>query len=252
MKPFIALVWREFLWYRAYPLQILSLAVSPPLVVAPYVLFARLFGVDAGLQFSVAVGLILWLWLSTLVWEVGYGVQNDMEEGTLESLLSTPVSITTLLAAKSIVSLISALYSSVAVLGWMSALGVRLPFSWPLLLGLCLLCGAAMSGFTLLLTSSVLLMHRSENLGQTLLTVLGLLSGATMPTELFPTALRVLSRLVPLSFGIEAARRLLTGQPTDDRVLWLLVSGMVYVTVGRALLRMAERRMRITGTTGEF
>lgn len=252
MRAFAALVWPEFLWYRAYPLQILSLAVSPPLMVAPYILFARLFGVDSELQFSVAVGLILWLWLSNLVWEVGYGVENDMEEGTLESLLVTPVSITTLLAAKSMASLVSALYCSVSALGWMLALGVRLPLDWPLFLTVCFLCGMAMSGFTLLLTSSVLLMKRSENLGQTLLTLLGALSGSTISTELFPTAVWVLSRLIPLSLGIEAARRLLAGQPIGDRLPWLLVSGLVYVAIGRALLRRAEQRMRVTGTTGEF
>jgi len=252
MRAFIALVWRELLWYRAYPLQILSLAVSPPLIVAPYVLFARLFGVDAELQFSVAVGLILWLWLSHLVWEVGYGLDNDMEEGTLESILVTPVSVMTLLAAKSVNSLIGALYISVAALGWMSALGVRLPLSWPLFLGVCLLCGAAMSGFTLLLAGSALLMKRSENLGQTVQTLLGILSGATMSTGLLPAGLWVLSRLIPLSFGIEAARRLLAGQPIADRLTWMVVSGLVYFALGQALLKRAERRMRAAGTTGEF
>ncbi len=63
MRALMALVWKELLDHWAYPLGLLHLALPPGLLVAPYLVVAKVFG--AGVQSSVTAGLLLWYWLST-------------------------------------------------------------------------------------------------------------------------------------------------------------------------------------------
>lgn len=252
MRAFRALVWNELLWYRGYPLSLLNLALSPAFLVAPYLLFAQLFGVDEAFKSSVAVGLILWHWLSTLIWDVGYGLENELEGGTLESLLVTPISIVTMLAAKGVVAIFRNVYITATMVSWLLAFRVTLDLPWALFIGVAFLGGLALSGFMLVLAGSVLLLKESEGLGTTLQTVLGVLSGVTISPQLFPTGLWILSRVIPLTYAIEAARRLLQAQSIANQALWLAATGGVYLVMGVAVVRWAERRMKTAGTTGEF
>lgn len=252
MRAFRALVWTELHWYRGYPLSLLRLALTPAFVVAPYLLFARLFGADEAFKSSVAVGLILWHWLSTLIWEVGYGLQNELEEGTLEGLLVTPISIVTMLAAKSVVAILRNAWVTASMVGWLLAFGVTLDLPWALFIGIAFLGGVALSGFMLVLAGSVLLLKESEGLGTTLHTLLGVLAGVTISPQLFPRGLWILSRAIPLTYAIEAARHLLQAQPVANQALWLAATGGFYLVVGVAAVRWAERRMKAAGTTGQF
>lgn len=252
MRAFCSLVWLELLWYRGYPLRLVGLAISPGLMVAPFLLFSRLYGPDPSFQTSVAIGLILWLWLSTLIWDVGYGLENDLEAGTLESLLIAPTSIIVILAAKSAVCILSNLFVTASIIGWLFVFHISIQFSWPLLIALALLNGFALSGFVIVLASSVLLLKKSENIGVILQTILGVLSGVTAPPHLFPKWVQVVARMLPLTYGIAAARLLLQGQPLGNQVLWLTITGIFYALIGRAFIKLAERRMKLAGTTGEF
>lgn len=48
MRAVLVLFWKELVYLRAYPLNLLNQAVSPALLVAPYILVARMFGFDEG------------------------------------------------------------------------------------------------------------------------------------------------------------------------------------------------------------
>ena len=50
MRAFLALVRKEFLYLRAYPLDLLNLLVSPGLLVAPYLMVGRMFGADPSFE----------------------------------------------------------------------------------------------------------------------------------------------------------------------------------------------------------
>lgn len=252
MRALLALVHKELLYLRAYPLDLLNLAVSPGLLVAPYVLVGRMFGADPSFESQVAIGLILWYWLSTLFWEVGHGIRVEMEEGVLESLFATPAPFLSILAAKAVATLLLNVYITAGILGWFYAFGVVLAWPWPQFLGVALLCGLGLSGFSLAYAGVVLLAKRAESLGSSLQTVLGTLAGMTVDPAVFPRAVWALSRVIPLTYGIGAARRLLRGEPVGKQLAWLIIFGGAYALAGWALLRRAEQRMKATGTIGEF
>ena len=122
MRPLFSLVKKELLYMRAYPLDLFNYAISPALLVAPYLLVAKLFGFGQELLDSVAIGLILWYWLSILMWEVGAGVMEEMEEGVWESLLISPVSIPAILGAKALSAVLLNLYITGGMVGWFFSL----------------------------------------------------------------------------------------------------------------------------------
>jgi len=138
------------------------------------------------------------------------------------------------------------------MVGWFFAFGVELPLPWPLFLCLLLLAGFGISGFMLALAAVLLLYKRSFVTYDLVQMGLGALSGMTMPARLLPRPLWVVSRALPLSYGIEGARRLIAGRGLGPEVALLAGLGVVYFVVGRALLGVAERQMRAAGTTGEF
>ncbi len=253
MRGLRSLVRKEvLLQFRAYPLDLVNLAVSPALLIAPYLVVARLFGAASELQSQVAIGLLLWYWLSTLFWEVGHGIGDEMEEGVLEQLLVTPTPLIAVLGAKAVGGMVANAYTSMTIVAWLFAFGVPLPLPWPAFVGVMLLTGLGVGGFSMAYAGLVLLVKRAENLGADIQTVLGALSGMTVPPQVLPRAAWILSRAIPLSYGIEAARRLLGGDMVSSELLWLVLSGAAYGTAGWAILRRAERRMRAAGTTGEF
>lgn len=246
------LVWKELVYFRAYPLGLLNETVSPALLVAPYILVARMFGFDEGLTDSVAVGLLLWYWLSTLMWEVGFGVQEEMEEGVLESVLASPTPVVVLLGAKGLATLLENSYLTACMVGWFHLFGVRLPLPWPAFVGVLVLTGLGVVGLMLLQAGLVLLLKRASAPGDIIQTALGALSGMTMPARLLPRPLWALSRAIPVAYGIEAARGLLGGRPLGPELLLLVALGVGYGFLGWRALTWAEGRMRVAGTTGEF
>ena len=252
LRPLTTLVWLEFLWYRGYPLRFLNLVLLPGLMVAPYLLFAQLYGADEGFRSSVAVGLIFWFWLSNFLWEVGYGLENDLEAGTLESLLVAPVSVPLILSAKAIACILNNLFVTVILAGWLYLFTFSMDLPWFGLIGLAILSSFSLLGFVMILAGSVLLLKRSESIGAVLQTVLGLLSGATAPPRLFPLPIRVMSGLIPLTYGIAAVRLILQGQRVGLPIVLLMVTGTFYALIGHVFMRRAEKRVKTMGTTGEF
>lgn len=252
MRGFLSLVRKELLDYRAYPLDLVNLALSPGRLVAPYLVVAKLFGAGPEFQSQVAVGLLLWYWLSTLFWEVGHGIGDEMEEGVLEQLLVTPTPLIAVLGAKAVGGIVANAYITAGIVGWLYAFGTPLPLPWPAFVGVMLLTGLGLGGFCMAYAGLVLLVKRAENLGAGMQTVLGVLAGMTVPPQALPRAVWVLSRVIPLAYGIEAARRLLRGDVVGGELMWLVLAGGAYALAGWALLRRAERRMKAAGTTGEF
>lgn len=175
-----------------------------------------------------------------------------MEEGVVETLLAHPISVLTLLVAKAVGTVILNLYITGAMVAWFFAFGIPLLLPWPVFIALALLSGAGISGFMLALAALMLLCKRTFLTYDLIQASLGALSGVTMPARFLPRPLWIVSRALPLSYGIESVRRTLAGGGVGPDIGFLVGLGLVYFLVGRKLLAVAERRMRAAGTTGEF
>jgi ABC-2 type transporter. len=251
MRAIFSLLYKEISYHRVYPLDLVSLAISPFFIVAPFVFVAKAHAEN--LQLSVSLGLIAWYWLSMFFWGVGYGVRDEVEEGVIESLLATPASVIELLAAKAIDTLLINLYITIAlvILLWLSA-GVSFHLNWIKFFLLFMVSNFALASLSFVYAAFVLVARQASFAGNLFQEAVGILSGMTAPVSVLPKAVRWLSMLIPLTYAIEGARKVAVGQFPYSEMAILFAFGGVLLLSGVLLVKKAEHYVRLTGTTGEF
>lgn len=244
---------RELLNWRSYPLGLLNITVSHFLGIAPFLYAAKLFGGDKDFQVFVAVGLILWYWLSTLFWGVGYGVRDDIEEGVLESIAASPTPLQSLLIAKALDSLLQNIYVTVMMLLWLWWLmGVTLEAHWGKFILILALSGLALSGLAMTYAAFVIWVKQAAAIGSIINEALGLLSGMTFPVYILPGGVRLLSSFIPLTYAIQGARKAVLGGSIIPEIIALIIFTVVTLPLGWYLIGLADQRLRQTGTWGEY
>ncbi len=251
MRTILAFLYKELAYHRVYPLDLISLAISPFFIVAPFVFVAKAY--DENIQIAVALGLIVWYWLSMFFWGVGYGVRDEVEEGVIESLLATPASIRSLLVAKAIDTLLINFYITavLVILLWLLA-GVSFYLDWAKFLVLFMVSNVALASLSFVYAAFVLVARQASFAGGLFQEAVGILSGMTAPVSVLPRAVRWLSMLIPLTYAIEGVRKIAIGQFPDDELVILLLFSAVLLSLGTLFIQKAERYLRTQGTTGEY
>jgi len=250
----LALLWKEMLYRARYPISLLNLAVSPFLIVGPYVMVAKMYGASEEFQVSVAVGLILWYWLSELFWIVGFAFRDEMEEGVLGILAVVPAGLGCLLAAKFLDALCISSYITAFMIIWFRIFAVQVATNWAQ--AVVLVCSAvALGAFSVLYAGIVLLAKRASAVGSLTQQALGILSGMTFSVSRLPRVLQLVAGLLPLTYGIRAMRTVtvthcLVSVWADLLKLLLLAAAML--PLGVALLGVAIRRAKVDGTMEMF
>lgn len=182
MRAILSLLYKEMLYHRVYPLDLISLAISPFFIVAPFVFVAKAY--NESLQLAVALGLIVWYWLSMFFWGVGYGVRDEVEEGVIKSLLATPASIRNLLVAKAIDTLLINLYITIALvilLGFLA--GVPFHLDWVKFFLLFIVSNFALASLSFVYAAFVLIARQASFAGNLFQEAVGILSGMTAPVS---------------------------------------------------------------------
>lgn len=252
MRGLLALLRKELLYHRLYPWSLVSMAVSPFLIVSPYIFAARIYP-SAELHESVAVGLLLWYWLSTFFWSVGFAVRDEIAEGLLESLLVTPTPLWQLLVAKALDNLLVNLYMTAAVLALLRLLaGVALPVLSPGFPAVMLAAALAFAGLATVYAGLVLTFKQASEVGSLTQDAMGILSGMTEPTAVLPGWIRWVSGALPLTYAIRGGRTALTGVfPAADLAV-LTAFGLLLLAGGMALFSRAVHRLRVEGGADEY
>ena len=196
------------------------------------------------------------------MWGIGYGVRREQKQGTLEQLYLSPASKFASLVSRVTNTLVWTSLLALASAWLMSALVGRLPFENP---GL----GALVLVFTLAGTYGVgfafaALTLRIRETGQTVANalqfVLLILSAYFFPFSALPEWLRGISRLIPLSYGVDAFRSVLMGYPPGfpelapiGVELAIVVGfGLTMPGLGYGLYRLAENHARRSGSLSEY
>src|SRR6185437_11864245 len=152
-----------------------------------------------------------------------YGIQIiwERDAGVLTKLLVTPTPRSALILGKSFAAGIRALAQVVVVLVLAAILGVSLttnPFHLLSTFVVVLLGSAFFSCLSMTIAGIVLRRDRLMGIGQMITMPLFFASNALYPVKVMPDWLRVLSKVNPLSYEVDALRGLLIGSPAD---LWL-------------------------------
>ena len=222
-------------------------------------------GGDSGLNEVtglVVYGLILYLFLSDTLWTIGYNVRHEQVQGTLEQLYLSPASKFASLVSRVTNTLLWTGLLSIAAAALMVAMMGDLPFENPVL-GLYLLMMALAGTFGVGFAFAALTL-RIKEIAQTVANVLQfaflILCANFFPFSALPPALLTISRLIPLSYAVDAFRSTLMGYPPgfpelapiEVEIDIVTLFGILMPILGYYLYRQAENYARRSGSLSSF
>lgn len=163
--------------------------------------------------------------------------------GAIERLLLAPLRLPALLAGKLLGGMVFGLVTTVAVLVVALAVfgvaGVR----WPLLIGTLLLSAAAFSALGALISVSVVEVFEAQTLANAFRFPMMFLGGVFVPLPALPLWLRVVARLLPLTYAVEAMRAAIGGGEGMRAAIDLLVLSTFAIVFFVFALRTLARRV---------
>ena len=173
----------------------------------------------------------------------GVGIIWERDLGITNKFLVSPTPRAALVLGKALSAGVRSLSQAVIIYAVALLLGVRLnwnPLALAGVLAVVVLGAALFATFSLIIACLVKTRERFMGIGQLLTMPLFFASNAIYPIDLMPDWLRVISRVNPLSYEVDALRALMLqggvstfGLPTDYAVL--LVTTAVLVVVGAYL-----------------
>ncbi len=202
-----------------------------------------------------AIGALLWNFLSILFQEVSTSVQWERWEGTIEYSFMAPIRRVTYLGGVCAWAVLYGLVRTVVIL-------IAVAFFFHINLAGADLAGAAM----VLVASSVpfiglglvaavlplLSTERGAQATQVIQGVLLLVSGVYYPVRVLPEWIRWAAVLSPATYTLDAVRKaLLSGASVTSLFgvsLGLLASGVVLIPLGLGIFTLAERHAMRTGS----
>lgn len=268
LSTFWAMVRKELIVISRYPVQFVASFGQIFFIVAIFTL--------AGLTFSrqgvggsgdiydgvVIYGFVMFIFLSDTLWTIGYNIRHEQVQGTLEQLYLTPANKFTNLVSRVANLLIwSGLLSVVGLLIMASMLG-SLPLKNPLL-GMYLLVFSLSGTFGLGFAFAALTL-RIKEAAQTMANLLQfaflILCAMFFPFYVLPDFVIMISRLIPVSYGVDAFRSTLMGfppgfpelAPINVEITIVTAFGVIMPILGYYLYSRAERHARQTGSLSAF
>jgi ABC-2 type transport system permease protein len=212
-------------------------------------------GVDGKyLVLYLAVGTIVWRYLSVIFYWVTDLVGLERWEGTIEYTLMAPITRFMHMAGQTAFSVVySLIHTGVVLLATMLFFDISLANA-NLGAFVILLMAGSLSFIGISIVGSVLPLlfpERGSQMTHLIIAMLLLVSGVYYPVSVLPDWLRAFSYLSPATYVLDGSREaLLNGAPLASlwRYVWpLLVMGALFIPLGLRIFHWAERYAKRTG-----
>lgn len=251
----LIMTWRFFSW-SGFALRFWS-----PLMTlgAAWVLFNKVYGGATSSAFDAAagtpsylsfivIGNAFYVFVFAAAFVVGRVMFWERAMGTIEATFMTPMSrfayMTGVMTAAGINSSVDLI--AVFLIGLLFGFQIA-SFNAPLFLAGLLLTAFALFGIGLIANAITLSFRDRTTTANTLMTVFLVFSGIVCPVELMPNWAQMISKALPLTYGIRVIRASLFGirvQEVFYDLTILLVLGIILVGVGVLTLRLIERNLK--------
>jgi len=263
-----AIVRKDWKQYWRYPLNAVSTVLQPVIWLAPVYFMGKAFSINGQAlgfaQYSgtsdymsfLILGAVLGNFVNAVFWGMGYALKNDMDAGVMESNWLTPVPRLLILIGRSLTNLF---VTAVTSFGMLIVCGFVFGFHptgdvlkavmaiIPMLIGL--------YGFGFAFAGLVLIMREANTLVDMSAFLVQVFSGADFPVTILPKWLLPIALILPLTYGLDAARGLLLKTNTllsiGTEVILLVVFMFVMLWLGSWIFYRVERRVRMLGTLGQ-
>ena len=269
LSAFAAMVRKEFTIMLRYPVEFIASFAQVSLIVTIMTLAGLMFSsrlgddeANSGTAGIIVYGFILFIYLSDTLWSIGYNVRREQKQGTLEQLYLSPASKFASLAARVTITLVWTGLLSFGSAVVMSTLVGSLPFA-NAPLALYILAMTLLGTFGLGFAFAALTLKIKES-GQTMANLLQfsfmVFCAPFFPFAALPEPIRFLSRLIPLSYGVDAFRSTLMDYPAtfpelapiEVELIIVTIFGLLMPVLGFWLYRLAEDRARRYGHLSEY
>ena len=200
--------------------QLFSVALFP---IMFFLLFRYVFGgaIDTG-SISYVNFLVAGIFVQMLSFGANYTTMNlaiDLQRGIVNRFRSLPIARSALLIGHVTSDLVRNMISGLIVIGVSFLVGfqpVAGPVEWILIFGLAMLFSLAISWVSAIMGLLVKSIEAAQWTGFFVIFPLTFVSGAFVPTDTMPEALRFFAENQPLTHVIDAIRAWLVGTPIDN------------------------------------
>jgi ABC-2 type transport system permease protein len=200
------------------------------------------------------VGFVFFDYLNAALDTFDRSIIEARDAGTLEPLLTTQVSLTTILIGSAIYPFVATTLRIAVYLAW-GAFLFDFPLraaNWLTVLVVLLASLLAFSGFGILSSAYLLLFKRGNPAKWLILGVSSVAGGMLFPVTILPDWLQVIARLNPITYALDAMRAALLDHapvPSQARpILTLMLFAAILLPVSLLTFNWALRRTKITGT----
>jgi ABC-2 type transport system permease protein len=200
------------------------------------------------------VGFAFFDYLSVSLTAFDTSIEEARQNRTLEALLVTQTPLPVILAGSAVYPFSALAMRTCIYLGWGILVFDFSPRSANWLGAFAILLASILSfaGLGIISASYSLLFKRGNPAKWLFLGVSGLVGGMMYPVSVLPEPLRILARLIPITYALEGMRAALLGHAHWSQ-LWssiaaLLVFAVILIPLSFLIFAWALRRTKITGT----
>lgn len=252
---FYAELRRRWSLAKAYPSE--ELVGTLMMAVFFYMLFlGTKFMAGPGAQFgdrldAIVVGYVVWILMMHTYSGMATDLQSERSMGTIEQLMMSPPSFSTILLARSMADVLFSLVLTTVVGGLIMFLtGAHLQLSPLMVLPVATVIMSS-AGLGFIVGSLVFIFKQVRSLQ--MIFQFALLFGIMAPIEAWGGWGQVVGALVPVAPGASALRMLLVQGHFDLTMsLLALVNGVFYLALGLAIFRLLERKAKKKGMVSHF
>jgi ABC-2 type transport system permease protein len=259
-----AFVIRDFQLAVSYRLAFLLRLLTILIVVTIAYYISRIF-VGKGNLFSDwrdplaawITGLAVLNYFMTNFSSLANAIRTEQMQGTLESVLMTPISVPGLIVASSTLDFIEAtLYSSLYLVFGSIFFGVTYDGSYLLAFMILILTTMVFASLGILSASFAMVFKRGDPIAVLLGTSTAVFSGVFFPPQLLPEFMQNVSKILPATYGLEAIRGVLIEDnglsEARGPILTLLMFLAVLLPISLWVFSRAVRRAKREGSLIQY
>jgi ABC-type multidrug transport system, permease component len=254
-----------------YPTWILALIIWPLIFPLLYILSAAgMAGPDysgigtfekvsgtGSFQGFIVIGTMVWMWVNTTMWGFGTYLRDEQTRGTLESNWLCPIKKFDLLMGGGVISALQAvLIFIVSLLEYRYIYGIHFTGSILSWIVLFIIMVPGVYGLGTMFASLVLWVKETGAAVQLVRGIMMILCGITFPTTIMPYWMQWLSKLLPFTYGISAARVIMIDggsfAQAIKEVIICLCEGIILLIIGRICFAAVENKVKNIGSLERF
>ncbi|MFX0115572.1 MAG: ABC transporter permease [Candidatus Hodarchaeota archaeon] len=272
VSTFRAQIKKQFTVMKRYPVSFITSFAMVFIILMIFILAATLFTPkdatgDAGIKSAVIAGTMfygfcLFMFVSDSFWTIGTSIRMEQYQGTLESLFLTPANKLTDLVSRISIIVVWTGLNTLAALFLIDFVIADIPLenvTEGLIVLILTLSGAFGIGFCMA-GLGVYLKESSELLANMLQFFLLILCAMFFPFSVLPDPILWISRMIPLSYGVDLFRSTMMGFPSGYPELasaqteWFIVTifGIFMPILGFLFFRWSVSRKRASTGLSDY